>query len=54
MSSKSIVQEVTEASAVLFKKSIKFYTLQDLIKHKTNKYKNLYEMCFQYPTKGFF
>lgn len=54
MSQPNIIQEITNASAVLFKKSLKFYTLADLIKKTHVRQKNLYEMCFQYPTKGKF
>lgn len=48
----NVIQEVTKASAVFFKKSIKFFTYEDLVKHAHERHKNLYEMCFQYPTLG--
>jgi len=52
MSQPNAIQEVTKASAVFFKKTLKFYAFPDLIKHTQDRHKNLYEMCFQYPTRG--
>ena len=52
MSKKNIIQEITDASCILFKKSMKSYNLNDLLIHKSHRDKNLYELCFQYPSKG--
>lgn len=52
MSQSSLIEEVTKASAVFFKKTLKYYTAQDMLKNIHQRNKNLYEMCFQYPTKG--
>lgn len=53
MSENKTIQEITKASSVFFRKTFKYYTFDDIMKQAKRPYKNLYEMCFQYPTKGF-
>lgn len=54
MSENKTIQEITKASSIFFKKTLRYYTFEDIISKAKRPYKNLYEMCFQYPTKGFF
>ena len=41
-----------EAKKLLYEKVIKKFTLQEITKHKTEKYKNLIEMISRYPNYG--
>ncbi|KRX11202.1 hypothetical protein PPERSA_07727 [Pseudocohnilembus persalinus] len=43
---------MSQIAEALAKKTIRNFSLADLIKHKTNPYKNLYEICHIYPNKG--
>jgi len=40
------------AAESLMERVVKKFELKDLIKHKTVRYRNLYEICSQYPSAG--
>ena len=41
-----------QAAEALMQRVIKTFTLNDIIKHKTIPFKNLYEICSHYPNFG--
>jgi hypothetical protein len=48
------LKKLSETAALIYSKTIKTYTLSDVIKHRNIPFKNLYEICSSYPSNGIF
>ena len=46
------LKKLSETAALIYSKTIKTYTLKDIVRHRYIPHKNLYEICSSYPSNG--